>query len=511
MSLLQNSWRVGAKALGLAALVLSATNIVSGEITAINYFLPPSRTQVSGITAGPDGALWFTEFHWKIVRVTTDGVFTEYPVPTGGHPESITAGPDGALWFTTFADLGLIYEGKIGRITTAGAITLYPVPSNLVATSITAGADGALWFAVGNKFSTFAGIGRMTVDGVFTIYPLSKDVFSVRSLCTGPDGAVWFTTLILVPPYPPQFARFAKIGRIATTGVITTYTIQCPDGCWFANITRGADGALWFMDRQRDQIGRITTDGVANFYPAHGHVPLMTAGPDGALWFAEPEDNGVIGSVTTNGDITVEWPQPAYRIHLTVGPDHNLWFAEAFRVSALETGIKIGRIVLAEPDLTKPVSYVSALAASQPNANFPVQWSGTDASSGLRDFTIYVSDNGAPFTPWVTQTTARKWTFSGIAGHKYGFYSTARDFALNQEDPKIAAEATTQVAATVPGDLNGDGRVNCTDLAIVKASLGKRTGQLGFDPRADVNRDGVVDVRDLSVVSQKLPPEAKCP
>jgi hypothetical protein len=93
----------------------------------------------------------------------------------------------------------------------------------------------------------------------------------------------------------------------------------------------------------------------------------------------------------------------------------------------------------------------------------------------------------------------------------YGFYSTARDFAYNEEDPKIAAEAATQVAVTVPGDANGNGRVDCTDLSVVKASMGKWTGQPGFDSQADINRDGVVNVRDLSLVAQRLPPVARCP
>ena len=76
----------------------------------------------SGITAGPDGALWFTEYYAKkIGRISTAGVITEYPVPSGKSPAGITAEPDGALWFAE-------YRGyKIGRITTAGEITEYPV------------------------------------------------------------------------------------------------------------------------------------------------------------------------------------------------------------------------------------------------------------------------------------------------------------------------------------------------------------------------------------------------
>ncbi len=62
-----------------------------------------------------------------------------------------------------------------------------------------------------------------------------------------------------------------------------------------------------------------------------------------------------------------------------------------------------------------------------------------------------------------------------------------------------------------PGDLNVDGRVDCADLAIVRASLGKRTGDAGFDPRADVNNDGIVNLRDLSFVSQRVPTGTTCP
>jgi hypothetical protein len=60
------------------------------------------------------------------------------------------------------------------------------------------------------------------------------------------------------------------------------------------------------------------------------------------------------------------------------------------------------------------------------------------------------------------------------------------------------------------GDANGDNTVDCADLAIVKASLGKRTGQAGFDARADLTGDGLVDARDLAYVSQRLPKGTVC-
>ncbi|TFW31038.1 hypothetical protein E4O92_15005 [Massilia horti] len=62
----------------------------------------------------------------------------------------------------------------------------------------------------------------------------------------------------------------------------------------------------------------------------------------------------------------------------------------------------------------------------------------------------------------------------------------------------------------LPGDVNGDGVVDCADLAIVKASFGRRTGQPGFDLRADVVKDGVIDARDLAFVSQRVPAGTVC-
>ena len=63
----------------------------------------------------------------------------------------------------------------------------------------------------------------------------------------------------------------------------------------------------------------------------------------------------------------------------------------------------------------------------------------------------------------------------------------------------------------VLGDVDGDGVVTCTDVAIIRAALGRRAGQPGFDARADLNRDGVIDVRDLASVIRQLAPGVVCP
>lgn len=60
------------------------------------------------------------------------------------------------------------------------------------------------------------------------------------------------------------------------------------------------------------------------------------------------------------------------------------------------------------------------------------------------------------------------------------------------------------------GDANGDNAVNCADFAIVKAAMGKRTGQAGFDARADMDKNGVIDARDLAYVTQRMPAGTSC-
>src|ERR1700736_848009 len=80
------------------------------------------RYAPSGITAGPDGALWFTESNYprgKVGRISTTGQVTQYAVPSG-YPVRITVGPDGALWFTAQIVQGP--PSSIGRITTTGQI-----------------------------------------------------------------------------------------------------------------------------------------------------------------------------------------------------------------------------------------------------------------------------------------------------------------------------------------------------------------------------------------------------
>jgi virginiamycin B lyase len=263
----------------------------------------------TNIAAGPDGALWFgfarvspAPHRMGIGRITTTGTISEFllpvPSPSGSHiMYGITAGPDGALWFTEPQD------NKIGRITTTGELTefpLPPLPKPGVASyvGITMGPDGALWFA--NPFGNQNGeISRITTAGAVTEFPIPPAFTGVPGITAGPDGALWFTQ-----------SNGRKIGRITTAGAVTEFPIppashvgrgpfRIGHDAW--GITMGPDGALWFTDTIANKIGRITTTGELSEFllPAPNSLPSgITAGPDGALWFTGSDNSrGKIGRI----------------------------------------------------------------------------------------------------------------------------------------------------------------------------------------------------------------------
>jgi virginiamycin B lyase len=82
----------------------------------------------NNLAGGPDGALWFglvrdtlplvrpsvgQPWTMSVGRITTAGAISEFPLPSAYLVlDGITAGPDGALWFTEANDK------KLGRMTT---------------------------------------------------------------------------------------------------------------------------------------------------------------------------------------------------------------------------------------------------------------------------------------------------------------------------------------------------------------------------------------------------------
>ena len=325
----------------LAALLLGLSAVTSAQTVAVIAHRVPGFLETARITAGPDGALWFTApSRDRIGRITTAGEVTGFLVPTSNSwPFGITTGPDGALWFTENQ------TKSIGRITTAGAITEYSLPNFLASPlEITTGPDLALWFTSSNA------IGRITTDGAVSAYPLPLGVKSAAGITAGPDGALWFTE-----------NQDGRIGRITTAGVITEYSL--PNASSYPiSIVSGPDGALWFTEHYANRIGRITPEGAITEYdlPQSDSEPnIITSGPDGALWFTEVRIN-MVGRITTAGVITeysTSFPY-CFPSGIAAGPDGAIWFG-AFGARVIGQAVFTTAVLTADPIGGSPGSSVT--------------------------------------------------------------------------------------------------------------------------------------------------------
>src|SRR5215470_2927041 len=204
-------------------------------------------------------------------------IISEFPLPPLNvvapfGAVGITAGPDGNVWFADPT------AHAVGRLTPAGQVTEFPTPG-IEADAITAGPDGNLWFL--NNALTFSGspaIGRITPAGQVTEFTLPDQLAEPGLITAGPDGNLWFTVNI----YPTG----EKVGRITPAGQVTEFSIPVPPGVTGQanDITAGPDGNLWFL--HDGILARITPAGVLTDHMADAVGTAITAGPDGNLWTA---------------------------------------------------------------------------------------------------------------------------------------------------------------------------------------------------------------------------------
>lgn len=299
----------------IALLGFLAAEVLSGQFIA-EFFDPRFLFgQITSITGGPDGRLWFAirgagsfgpSQPGKIGRMTPSGAIDVFPLTLS--PVDITAGSDGNIWFTQQC-IGPISTcpAGIGRLTPSGEFAEFAVSGE----SITRGPDGALWFTRGDA------IGRITTEGAFLEFPIPGGR-GPRDIATGPDGNLWFTE------YSGN-----RIGRLTPAGVLTEFPIPRPMS-QPAAIAAGPDGHLWFTEEQSGYLGRISTQGViTEFAATEGPLRGIAAGSDGNVWFTSPARNS-IGRMTPFGQLTLfQIPTPSsFPLGITSGPDGNIWFTE---------------------------------------------------------------------------------------------------------------------------------------------------------------------------------------
>ena len=251
--------------------------------------VPPGPTVAPGSTTPAIG------------RITPAGVVSHFllppeaPNPMGGpamgsSPAAITAGPDGALWFTE-AD-----ADQIGRITPDGVITEFALPSrgtmHAHPTGIVSGSDGAVWFTQPLRES----LGRIDTAthgfSEFFLPPPRGGIVRANTLASGSGGTLWF-----------EDPRNQAIGRMRPGGTVDNLPLPTTGDYSPWAVTAGPDDNIWFIDGRGSRVMRITPAGSVTEFPpleglSTGGASQMTASSDGAtIWFAVPDGNA-IGRIT---------------------------------------------------------------------------------------------------------------------------------------------------------------------------------------------------------------------
>jgi streptogramin lyase len=422
---------------GVAALPAAAdpagqiTEVAAGGVTP-GFSVNNGPT---GIAAGPDGNLWFTEAGspGAIGRITPASTVTEFG--TGLTADSglfgITAGPDGNLWFTEENS-----PGRIGRITPGAPNTITEFSTGLTVNSapggITAGPDGNVWFT-----EQFGGIGRITPAGVITEFSTGLTVNSQPAgITAGPDGNLWFT----------EFVRGGQIGRITPAGEITEFSTGLTVDSGPIGITAGPDGNLWFTEANNPgRIGRITPvapNTITEFstgLTANSRPLGITAGCGGNLWFTEANDPGRIGRITPGAPNTITEFSTGLTansgpVGIAAGPGGNLWFTEQGppgRIAKIGAGWTRCRL---------PAGVFSTPTGHRRNA------SGVFATAGNAEGTVQFPAAGAGSPITVTGLNN---------GTHYSFTVTAIDTsgrgATSSQSNEVAPEARTPAARLTRG------------------------------------------------------------
>ena len=227
---------------------------------------------------------------------------TSFATPTPSNPVGITAGPDGNIWFTEGA------TGKIAFITPAGAITEIRFSSSDAAAGITAGPDGNIWFCDESGNS----IWRCDISTrQLTRFPLPTANAWPGEITTGADGNLWFTE-----------RPVDKVGRITPTGMITEIGNLSSPG----SITTGPDHNIWFASSIAPVVGRITPTGSVTLFPTPEVPHQIRCGRGNDLLFTEPRANRIAtittsGIVTESPAIPRSAPTG-----ITSGVGRRVWF-----------------------------------------------------------------------------------------------------------------------------------------------------------------------------------------
>ena len=217
----------------------------------------------------------------------------------------------------------------------------------------------------------------------------------------------------------------------------TTYTVPANTAFYQTQIDlTQTNGYYVDVSATIDERTGIATWTFTTIDPATGEIPL-----DPSVGFLPPDNSNGIGEgfvsytiLANASDVTGTVINAQATVDFYTQPPINT--PQIFNTIDAGTGL---------------TSTVAALPPEETSPEFNVTWSGTDSASGsaIASYTIFVSDDGGPFSAWLSNTTLTSASYLGQYGHTYSFYSVATDNAGNVQPTPTSAQATTQLVVAV--------------------------------------------------------------
>jgi virginiamycin B lyase len=190
-----------------------------------------------------------------------------------------------------------------------GDVTQFPLGDST--NGIAEGPAGNLWVTVENGV-----IAKVALNGTSIGYQTNTDPGAIAA---GPDGYMWFT----------DRAR-AQIGKISPEGAVQLYSNNSTNRA--EDIALGLDGNMWFTVPDAQQVGKITSGGAVTLYNTGGiDMDWITPGPAGSnrVYVASNSQNK-LGIVTSNGTFSeIDGPrggQDVFDIQLI---NDQVWFTSS--------------------------------------------------------------------------------------------------------------------------------------------------------------------------------------
>ncbi len=260
----------------------------------------PRGSQPTSIVPGPDGNLWFSDSTvGAIGRITPHGTITEFSDSTvrRGSPAGIVVGSDNAIWSIeqVITPKFVIKPSFLVRITTDGRISHFPLPHLMADGSLVAAPGGELWF-LANSGNSITWLVERRADGSLVehqtkLHPSGEQCctnVAPKHLVLDKQGELSFTTLYFAPDNsndPRNSLATFSTGRVAfdaLSGPPLTYPVW-PSGIATDGNDLWVGGASAFADNL-GALFRVRPDGKVESYPVP-YDPVGVAWNAGTVWF----------------------------------------------------------------------------------------------------------------------------------------------------------------------------------------------------------------------------------